>query len=359
MLVAGLVVVEIAMLDGERRRPVAMVAGAALITILVVVATGVALQGRALVATEALRPATGRLLDPTWTYLQYSSGIFTDQPPPPIASRLASGVRAPWPGILLGSLKSMWLVWLVGLGVVVAAALGDRRLRAGLLTGAVAGVLLTVGIGVFALAFSTYVPQHTGLTRFAQYIPAAFGFAVGFALQGYLLAWERITGESAGPRFAVVASAVAVGLLVSVVTPAYREDVGISPSGAAAIAELGRDAQPGDVVLTNALTSGQLEFFTGVEAPLEGRQPLIEQAAFLDQANATLLAAHNFFGPVHDGAVLSALGVRWVLVVDEPSTLGATASLGGGVATASQDSRLAMRWQAPGVALFEVTGTAP
>ena len=52
---------------------------------------------------------------------------------------------------------------------------------------------------------------------------------------------------------------------------------------------------PGDVVLSNALTTGTVESFTGLEDPLEGRQPLIEDPAFLAAANQLLLDAHDWF----------------------------------------------------------------
>ncbi|NJD27525.1 MAG: hypothetical protein FIA92_04440 [Chloroflexi bacterium] len=347
-------VAELVTVAEVRRRSLALLAGTAVITLSVAVGTGVALQGRPLVVTEVLRPAAGRPVDPTWTYLQYSNGNFAGQPPPSRSTRLAAGVRSPWPGIQLGWPRGLWLVWVAGMGILFAAVFGDRRIRAGLLAGVLGCAALAAGIAFFAVAFSTYVPQHTGLVRFAQYIPGGLGFAVGFAAQGYIVLWQRITGGLPSRGFASVVAAVSIACLVIVARESYRGDDGIPAQGREAIAELARHGEPGDVVLSNALTTGQLEFHTELEAPLEGRQPLIEEPAFLDHANAMLLAAHRFFGPERDPAVLQALGVRWVLVADQPRLLGASASLGGNVADADRDPRLTLRWQGAGVALFEV-----
>jgi hypothetical protein len=352
-LLVGACLAEIWDSRGLRTRLFAAAATAALITVFVVLATGTALQGRPLVATEASRPVAGRSVDATWTYLEYSSGRFTDRPPPTPAGQLERAAR-PWPGISLDGLNGVWFAWLAGLALVLVALYGDRQARMGLLAVLLATAALAAGIAYFALFFTTYVPQHTGLVRFAQYIPLVAGFGVGFIFEGHVLAWERITRSEMSRSFGAVAAALALALLIPVTDGEFRMDRGIEEPGQEAIEQLARLAPVGDVVLSNSLTDGTLEFFTDLEAPLEGRQPLLEEPALLDHANATLLAAHRFFGPERDDTILSDLGVGWVLVADQPKSLGATASLGGSVTSAAAEPRLVERWAGTGIALFEV-----
>jgi hypothetical protein len=222
----------------------------------------------------------------------------------------------------------------------------------------VGAVLLGAALAFFALAFSTYVPQQTGRDGFAQYVPGGLGLAVGFASQGYLLAWQRITHTSPARAVVSAAGAIVLAYLIAAADGIYRSNIGIPPEGRAALAELAGEAEPQDVVLSNALTTGQLEFFTDVEAPLEAQPPLIEQPASLAKANALLLRARRFFR-THDPGILDLLDVRWVLVVDQPGLLGASSSLGGNVAQAGGDPRLALRWRGPGLALFEVLDRRP
>jgi hypothetical protein len=111
---------------------------------------------------------------------------------------------------------------------------------------------------------------------------------------------------------------------------------------------------PGDVVLSNALTTGTIESFTGLETPLEGRQPLIEDPAFLAATNQLLLDAHDWFIQPTDRSLLDRLGVRWVLVADDPAVLGTTGTLGGGVGQLEAAAGLRTAWSGNGIALLEV-----
>jgi hypothetical protein len=115
---------------------------------------------------------------------------------------------------------------------------------------------------------------------------------------------------------------------------------------------------PGDVVLSNALTTGTIESFTGLEDPLEGRQPLIEDPAFLETANQLLLDVHDWFARPTDRSLLDRLGVRWVLVVDDAAALGTDATVGGDVATTETAPGLRVAWSDAGIALLEVIAPA-
>jgi hypothetical protein len=67
-----------------------------------------------------------------------------------------------------------------------------------------------------------------------------------------------------------------------------------------------------------------------------------------------LLDAHRWFVQPFDRAFLDRLGARWILVVDHPATLGATAGLGGGTAAIRGRDGLREAWSGRGIALFEV-----
>jgi hypothetical protein len=107
-------------------------------------------------------------------------------------------------------------------------------------------------------------------------------------------------------------------------------------------------------VLTNALTTGTVESFTRVEDPLEGRQPLIEDPAFLTGANQLLLDVHTWFDRPTDRTLIDRLGASWVLVVDHPDLLGADALVGGSVAAVRGAPGLEPAWSADGILLLRV-----
>jgi hypothetical protein len=354
LLLVGACLSEVLFARTAWRQALGLAGAAAAIALIVVLVSGLLVQGRPIVAVDVLNPATGRAIDPTWTYLQYSTGHFDQAQPPPVWRALAGSVTEPWRGIRLRGLNVLWFAWLIGLGLLALAIIGGRRARRGLVAGMIGGLALGASIAFFAEAFSTYVPQHTGLGRFAQYVPAAAGLAVGFAVEGALLAWRTITGSRVSRAVSYGAVAAIIVLTILAVDRSYHTMAGIRAVGSGALEAVSAVAEPGDVLLSNALTTGQIEFFTPAEVPLEGRQPLIEEPALLDHANEVLLSAHEFFESDPGATILSELGVRWVLVFDNPQTIGASATLGGNVASVMADPRLLERWSAPGAALFEV-----
>ncbi|HET9457612.1 MAG TPA: hypothetical protein VFO78_09735, partial [Candidatus Limnocylindrales bacterium] len=138
----------------------------------------------------------------------------------------------------------------------------------------------------------------------------------------------------------------------------YAGETRITPAGRSALLALRSMAEPGDVAITNAVTFGTLEFFSGVEAPFEGRQPLIEDPRLLDHVNDHLIALNRYLAsPFNGNAVttIEALGARWLVIVDEAGTLGADDLFGGSIARFSDDRSVRLAWQADGVAIFEST----
>ena len=190
--------------------------------------------------------------------------------------------------------------------------------------------------------------------RFGQYLPLLVGLGVTVAIAGYLRAWAWLAEVRIPRAFALMAALAGIVWLAPQATARYATELDIKPAGRSALEALREMGAGGDMVLSNALTTGTIESFTGLEAPLEGRQPLIEDPAFLASANRLLLAAHEWFAHPTDRAFLDRLGVRWVLVADAPTTLGTAGTLGGGVAQAEAVAGLRVAWSGAGVALLEV-----
>jgi hypothetical protein len=341
-------------------RSLGWLVGAALAGLALSVVVGVLFQGRPLVATEALRPSLAGGGDPTWTFFLRSTGDFGTPEAARPALPLARGVTTPWEGLTVASGTGWWFLVAVAVGAFFVLARPSWRGRAGVVGWALGAGLLGLGMAFFALRFETYVPRWTGLVRFGQYVPVLAGVGAAFGLEGGRWAWRLAAGGPPGPvvrRWVVRGVGVgAVVWLVAVAGAAFERDaVRLSPAGERALAELARLGAPGDVVLSNALTPGTIEFFTGLEAPLEGRQPLIEEPDVLAAANELLLRAHRFWtGDAGAGDLLGDLGVRWLLVADDPALLGASAGLGGSTGDLVGRPGVEVVWSEDGVAIARV-----
>lgn len=359
--------------------PLGWLTAAALAGLLLSMAVGVVFQGRPLVASAAFEPTLVDGRDPTWTFFLRSTGDFREPEPPRPVLPLARGVTTPWEGLNVASGTGWWFLAAVGVGVFFLLARRRWRDRAGVVGWALVAGLVGLGMAFFALRFETYVPRWTGLVRFGQYIPVFAAVGAAFAIEGGRAAWLLVAGS--GLRDAArrwLGRGVAVGAAIWLIVVAgghfERDAPRLHPVGERALAVLARLGAPGDVVLSNVLTPGTIEFFTGLEAPLEGRQPLIEEPAVLTAANELLLRAHRFWaggsgpdggsgpGPV-DGpgpaggageGLLDALRVRWLLVADDPGLLGASAGLGGSVAALGDWPGIEIVWAEDGVAIARV-----
>ncbi len=219
-------------------------------------------------------------------------------------------------------------------------------------------MLLGAGIAFFALEFETYVPRWTGLVRFGQYLPLLVGLSVTFAVAGYIRLWAWLAEVRVPRAFALGAALAGILWLAPQALARYRLELAIPTDGQAALETLRTMGAPGDIVLSNVLTTGTIEAFSGLEDPLEGRQPLIEDPAFLATANRLLLDAQDWFADPDSRTFLDRLGVRWVLVADDPAILGTTGTLGGSVAGTTSGEGLRVAWSAPGIALLEVSDPA-
>jgi hypothetical protein len=360
LLMAAGGLVELAQRRGGRLALIRTFAAASALAVVLVVALGWSLQGRAAVISDALRPTLNGGNDPTWTYLRRSNGDFSGRRlPPRLIDEVAISVSRPWPNEPIVAGRNVWLIGVGGAGLLLALAFGSSRLRSGVAVGLLGGILLSSVMLAFALAFETYVPRHTGLGRMGQYVPLFAGTVLGFAAGGYEATWRRITGRRPAVVRSLLAVAVGVGLAVPYLNAVYYAgDTRITPTGRDALEALRTMAAPGDVAISNAVTFGTLEFFAGVEAPFEGRQPLIEDPKLLDDVNALLIALNRYLAsPLNGNAVVAieSLGARWLVIVDDPASLGADDLFGGFVARFEGDPTVRLAWQAERIAIFEST----
>lgn len=344
---------------GRRSVVMRQLVSAAVVSMILVVGVGLAFQGRAVVATDALRPDVVDGVDQTWVYVLQSDGLFLDRVPrtPSILRQLSGSVTSPWPFVDFTTIPGVVVLLALAAGVALAFNEGAPLVRRGIVGVLIGLGVLLAGMAFFGLAFDTFVPRHTGLDRFGQYMPIFVATLAAFALDAV---WARVRArnrvsalDKPQVRAAIVASAVvAVALAIDI---RFASDPRLSSDGLAALQAARAMVAPDQAILTNAITPGSVEAFTGREAPMEGRQPLIEDSAFLAYVNRTMAEVHDFFeSPVASAPVLQRLDVAWLLVVDDPATLGVTRSYGGGVDLIRATPGLTVRWSASGVALFEV-----
>jgi hypothetical protein len=331
------------------------------LALLVVVATGLSLQGRAVVASDAGHPVLEHGQDPTWAFLNRHDGTFYFPPQPTVSLQAEETLEHPWPGGLVAS----W-GWAVGVAAVLGAVLtalrrqGRRRRAAVALLGTVG--LIAAAMLFFGIKFDTFIPQHTGLTRIAIYLGLLYG--LGLALAADLVAaWlrarrplDRARLNALGAAAVVFFAAWAVGVGII----ALNKYGGIGREGRDALAVLKRKADgPDQAVLSNISTRGLIEFTTGLEAPIEGRQPVIEDPEFLSGANAALVEVHRYFQHPSDPRLLRRLGIRWLLISNGSRGIGSPFDLGLPVDQAGRlasEPYLTRAWSSHNLVLFRVNG---
>ena len=341
----------------SRRLP-DLLAGAALGGF-VVVALGLSLQGRPSPLGDVQHPTLIGDVDPTYRFIQYSNGHFST---PVDNSDFRGLITSPWRGVDLTSPP-----WSLVALLVVAAVLGvfvwrPGRAAAGVVTALIFASLAGSAVVWFQLRYDTYVPQHTGNTRIMQYVPLVYAFGLGAALElaGKLLARWSIKFTSPGVR-----SAAVYALIVAVIAGCAPTTLhvmaslpSISPEGSRVFAELGRVASTDAVVVSNVATRGTVEFFTGLENPLEGRQPLIEERATLTSATAYLRRMHEFLVDPDPQELERKLGATWLILAWKSRDLGTGLYYGRPVKDFARRAGLEVVWKQSGVSLLHATGGA-
>lgn len=333
MLLAGAVLAEL-LCDRQTRqwRTVGAFVLAGVVAVGVAAGTGLALQGRALVISDAEQPArTASGGDPTLLFLTRNSGRFGPPKERSIGDELSSNLQEPWKGFDLASVLGV----LAGVAVIAGVALGllarNVGIRKALLALLAFAAMLAIAATYFGLAYDTFVPRHTGLFRFVSYSPLVAALLVAVALEGFALRFEAMSavGRARVAKLALAGGVVVgAGVLAAVATvDRYRNYQSIPSTTAAFLDRLAERAKPGDALIGNVGTRGTFEFWTGLEDPLEGRQALIEKPGFVTHSTRVIEDAHAFFTGKGAADLADRLGVNWI-VVSPTAALGGSASWG-------------------------------
>jgi hypothetical protein len=245
-------------------------------------------------------------------------------------------------------------------GLVGVIFIGGSRERRGVVVAVLFFLLITAALAWFELRYNTFVPQHTGNVRIVSYIPIAYAIllAAGVdvvcrpamrSLKKPQPIWLSVTSG-------VVVVALAIGFFAASTVPIMASRPAVSTTGAQALAELRKEAPSGSVVVSNVATRGTLEYFTGLEAPTEGRQPLIEDPRTLASAAQYLLSMHRFLRHPRPGQLQHDLGATWLVLVNPPDELGTRLNYGRPRSGLARKAGLEAVWRRDGVGIFKVPG---
>jgi hypothetical protein len=133
----------------------------------------------------------------------------------------------------------------------------------------------------------------------------------------------------------------------------------LGQDAASAIHELQRLVNTGEVLLTNVVSHGILEYTTPAEVPVEGRQPVIENIRILESTNRYLREVTDFFAAPSGVNPQTAFGAQWVLTSDTPEMFGATRTFGPSDVDISAARGLRLVWQTEQVSLYQAVSRAP
>lgn len=322
LLMAVGVLVETGCCRGMRARWLATAAIALLACVGVIVAVGLGLQGRASPLGAASNPSLVGGTDPTYVFVERSEGYFTAGGTAS-GQALPVGVAEPWSGVNLAARGWWWLPIAMAVGLAAILLLGPRLARRGALVALLFGGILACAGLWFALRYHTYVPQHTGNSRIAQYAPFLYAMGIAAVLE---LPAARLLLVLPRQWSALAAMGVtALGLAWSAPSTMQhgRETPQLDAASVRALMEFRSRAGPGPVVVSNAATRGLIEFLTGAEDPLEGRQPFIENARVLRTANGYLERMHEFLLHPAPGELQRSLHADWLVLTDNPRRFGA------------------------------------
>ena len=359
MIVAAALLVELVALRPPSWWWLSAVGMSVVAALVVVLALGLSLQGRASPLGDAANPVAVGNVDPTFRFLQYSNGHFTS---PVNRNSLHSIVVAPWPDAGLASPHWSWLLALMVVGLVGVVLVGRSRERRGVATAFLFALFLAAAVAWFQLNYDTFVPQHTGNVRIAVYLPILYCIllAAGVELLCRLaLRWWTDRGNAATHTVVSVAvCAIAIGFFAVTTNATMASRAAISGTGEQAFAELEQRAPSGSVVVSNVGTRGTLEYFTGLEVPTEGRQPLIEDRRTLAAAVQYLSRLHRFLQDPHPGQLRNDLGATWLVLSARPRVLGTGIHYGSPAASFVRRSGLEVVWQHGGTSILKAPGPA-
>lgn len=321
------------------------------------VALGLSLQGRATPLGDAQNPGLVGQVDPTYRFLQYSNGHFDA---PVVHPGLVHLLSTPAARVNLLNASGAWLAGLLVVAVLGAAFIRAARVRGGVVTALVFATLLAAGVAWFELHYDTYVPRHTGNVRLAVYVAVVEAFGVAAGAQTLLhvvslLPTPRLPPIAKGALGSLVVLGV-VGLTAPQTVATMRSRPAISDAGARALALVRSTTPAGAVVIGNVATRGTIEYFTGREDPLEGRQPLIEEADTLTSAVDYLDRMHRFLRRPHVGEMRGSLGATWLVLCHDSNDLGSVLDYGRPALHFARKAGLETVWSEGGVEVLRVPG---
>ena len=337
-----------------RRSIRSALARAAVLAAAIVLATGWVLQDRVSPLEDTANPDVSAREDPTWSFLSRSEGLEPGADRPSRGDQVLSALREPWPGIDLAARPALLVPIIVG--IAVALVLSSQRSRRLAAMSLLAALALSAPIGFFALS-ETYIPQYTGLVRLAQYLSLLLAFAVGLAFEGYRAAVTALGFRLETPvRGGLTVGVAVVAWSIPTVSAEFARAPRLSEDALDALAEVRRASDPGDQVLSNAATRGTLTFFTRREAPLEGRQPVLEDPRVLELATERLAQTEAFFNDPTERPLPEGAKARWIVVTECPGNLGAMHAYGadrGALDRIRPSRRFARVWRGRCTDVFE------
>lgn len=326
----------------------------------VILATGWALQGRLFVGQDAANPTMSGGQDPTLDYFRLTEDL---QQRPDLSDRLKGMLSDVIPAVPTeGTLAIVGLAVLV-FAVVTCCWKGSELVRE--LSVLAVGSLIILGLGTawFALRYETFVPQNTGLSRFVQWAPLFFLLALCAALQFLVevaaaaVKRRQVTAHSRPRRSQTIAAAILLaGVGAWVIAAQLPEPLELTAEGSIVLQQVSDHAQEGDVVLSSPVSHGMLEYFTDVEAPVEGRQPLIERPDVLKGTNDYLSRVTNYFSNPRGKNASRLFEAHWVLAVDEPELLGGIRTFGPPRSELTGAPGLTPVWRGTHATLYRATG---
>ena len=254
MLLAAAILAELLLTRDLRRwKTVGALGLAGVIALGLTVGTGLALQGRALVISDAGHPEMlkgGR--DPTLLFLTRNAGKFGPLETPPLADELSTNLQEPWRGFNIATLWGALCAIATTTAIVIGLGTGSRALRKAVLAMLIFSALLAVSAAYFGLSYDTFVPRHTGLSRFVQYAPLVAAMLVAIGIEGIALRLEsassdgRIRFVKVGLGAAAVAGAGAIAVALTV--HRYENYQAVPPDARAVLDQLANREKPGDAL---------------------------------------------------------------------------------------------------------------
>jgi len=211
-----------------------------------------------------------------------------------------------------------WLVWLLPIGVCVAAVVVLRRFPRdlaplGIVAAGTAATLLAVAF-LFSYRYRTQIPGRFGIDREFDYLPLVLILAALGLAEAALVRLRAVRGwiPVAALAALVVVPAVAVGATAGPARQGWEQN---GRNSVAVLDWVDEHAPCGARILPDRVTLGRFAAASGRVRVVEGMGPYLGPE-MLHTVLGLVLQTHRFFeDPAGGAALLHRLGVNEVLVV--------------------------------------------